>query len=353
MGKVAAHEFSPEITKTASFNAILLDIIERSKPNGLIKSAALHATLNDEGILKVASEDSYWTGAQAVHHLDFLSGVYDINPDMAWRFAANAGLAKEAGIGNFVGAAGRLLGRGAKAGGGALQAGRQAVGRTASGVSNWWKGTGTKFLGDTSHLGTKPLGQAWSPLPAGQHAINPNTLASNLANKNPFQRAAQRVSNWWSGSVHGTAGMQGPGINPLRRAGQNIAYQAERGFEAGKAGAPILQRAPKPAAAAAEHAAPAASQGAGAAGHAVPAAPEAAAGAAGQVAPRQSAGREAWETTKAIGRGARNLGYAGIIGGTVLGAAGLSAAGNLVRPNPSPYQYGMGGPTPWMSPQQM
>jgi len=436
MGKFAAHKFVPEITKTANFNAVLLDIIERSKPNELIKSAALRATLNDEGILKVASEDSYWASAHGACHLSFLSGVWDVDPDMAWTFAKNAGLEKEAGIGGV----GKLIGRGFSAFG-------RSVGRGASAVA-----------GDAVE-GAKAVGQgaSWLGRSIGRGA---SAVASDASALNPFMRQSVANPAFREAGASVARGASGIGGGAAARAARTTRFQTAGGASRRTTGHVMPRQAPAPAAApaggagaAAPAAAPAASGGAGvgAAGHVTPPAgappgtaktggpwvppqyrtapaagaeagagagaaghvappvgappagappvgggagapaqqastpaarararmntqaqartqaraareeasaaakqvappatpPVEGAGAAGQVVP--SVGREAWETTKAIGRGVRNLGYAGIAGGTVLGAAGL----NLVRPNPSPYQYGMGGPTPWMSPQQM
>lgn len=127
MPKMSAHEL----------NSVILDVIQRSMPsNGpLLKTASQRATLNDEGILKVASESSYWNSQQGNLHLAFLAGAYDESPEMAWELAKNAGLYKEAidlsGVGKFIG---RLAGGAKNVATAPVRGGEKAI----SGVKSWW-----------------------------------------------------------------------------------------------------------------------------------------------------------------------------------------------------------------------
>jgi len=60
-----------------------------------------------------------------------------------------------------------------------------------------------------------------------------------------------------------------------------------------------------------------------------------------------------WGTLGGFGRGVRNLGYGTLAAGTILGGLGLSTAGKVLDRGSAPYQYGMGAPQTWMTPQQM
>lgn len=177
------------------FNAVLLDIIERSKPSDMIKAASLRATIDDEGILKVASEDSYWLSARGQLHLNFLAGVCSVDPEMAWTFAKNAGLEKDAGI---VGGIGKLFGtiaRGGRAVSGGAASGARWAAAAPGRLSSWASG------------------------------------ASHAGGLTPFDRAA----GWTGGKIHGA----GQAVaRRVQGAGGGLKQQFTAGYQAGRVPAP-------------------------------------------------------------------------------------------------------------------
>lgn len=301
-------------------NLILLDIIERSKPGSLIKTASTFAFVTDEGLLKVASPDNYWLSARGACHLEFLRGVNDVDPEMAWVFAKNAGL---------IGSVGKLLGGAGRA----LKRVKPAFGGAAQDIGQWWRGVSPRQLG-TAGQGVNPLRQAGTNIAARVKGWGGRVKQEFAAGR---AAPAHGYGSW--PSAEPSAGM--PKAPPQRPAPAPAPAAAPAGASQQTVGQGPYRQAPAPPAGEVAPAAAAAE------------APAAAAGAAGEVAPRPGIGSEAWGATKSVAKGIRNLGYGALLGGTVLGSAALGAAGNLVQRPAAPYQYGMGGPSPWMYSQQM
>lgn len=373
---IATGRVSPEMAETIArqsagmqmaklqshkLNAILLDIIERSKPSPLVKFSSLRATINDDGMLKVASRDSYWLSARGACHLDFLAGVYDVDEGLAWTFAKNAGLEKEAGI---IRGLGSLLGMGVRGGGSALRATAQTLGR----------GAGTVVRAGRAAAGTLQRGAGavsqWYKAP----------LQSSLATSrfpmpsNPFARAAEAVKSWGTGL---SPGAQGPAISPLRRAGRSMGHEFSKGYEEammrptkgplsekarGFAG-PEMQGQPPYRQGPVPQEAPPTTGPATAAGTGEPArvppgfqsTPNEVPGQPPAPPPSEGAGKVK-DRKKRSGNFLNTLGMLGggaLIGGGMLGSTALSTAGEFLNRGPAPYQYGMGSPMPWMQPQQM
>ena len=195
--------YRPSVHLSADpLNAVLIDIIERSMPSAaLTKTAGEVALIDDEGIVKTASPINYWHSPQGAIHLDFLGGVYDINEDLAWHMAKNAGLQKAA-ITKLIAGAANLAGRGAR-----------AAGRARKTVGQWARGQG-KFTGVAGKEGFNPFQRgaqrAWQ---AGQRA----KAAPGRWARGASQRAttagrgfADRVRQSFTAGTQGRSAAQGP-----------------------------------------------------------------------------------------------------------------------------------------------
>ena len=195
--------YRPSVHLSADpLNDIIVDIIERSMPSAaLTKTAAEMALIDDEGIVKTASPINYWNSPQGAIHLDFLGGVYDVDEDLAWHMAKNAGLQKAA-ITKLIAGAANLAGRGAR-----------AAGRARKTVGQWARGQG-KFTGVSGKEGFNPFQRgaqrAWQ---AGQRAkAAPGRWAGSASQRatTAGRGFADRVRQGYQAGAQGRSAVQGP-----------------------------------------------------------------------------------------------------------------------------------------------